>query len=872
MPILNITPRTMIEMIFGRSFEGQIALWERQGKTTQFFSAARLEQLGQEIERLAPTNDLYIGVATQEQDFGPRSRGKASTTVTVGGFFADIDFASSKESHKAYPPDEEAALKVLDRFVHRPSLILRTGNGLHAHYAFKNPVTFTDSKERKAHEAQRREFARQLSLVFRRAGYEIDPVQDLARVCRISGTLNHKSRPPKPVEAIAFDPSARVDPALFDPPVAREKQAAARREGPPAHHERIRQRCSWYAHYTGAGAAACPEPEWYALASVTGRTVDGEQHFHAYSQADPRYDAREAGAKFERGVSEAGPRTCAAIRDAGNEQFCGSCPKWGQVTSPLELGRTYDAGDHGPIPFGFTSHGDYAVLDQQRQLMLLLSANQLLDGRTQLGLADRSFWQRSFPSPKGGYDAQAAGEALIAACKAKGPFNPATVKGRGIWLEDDRVIVNLGGKIPGDVKGVFLCFEPLKVPEAAGFPTERFFKTLRAFPWRHPDDALFLLGWLAIAPICGALHQRPHCFVHGPPNSGKTTLQTLATDLTRPLGLSADGQSTEAGIRQVLGPDSRPIFIDEYETDHRHDRLAGVMRLARSSYSADAPVLRGTQGGQALQYSLRTAFFFSAVNVTGMSPADETRIFVLELVPHSDDTDVGRFITAERQFFASMGPHWCAWMVANVTNLVRGLDVFEVAMPGLNSRHRLNVATILAGAFAALHGRAPTPEEAAAWVTQYADAISRHSRAHERNDSAEALAHLLGHLVTDGAGLTYPLAHWLGSELELQRGRKAPNDLGEAGRIIGIHDMRMILTGDQPGLMIRNGSPAIDRIFHGSKWANGAWRRAFAQLPGAFTLRDPIRFPTSNLKHRAVGLPLEVIPPPMNGRTISEEY
>ena len=126
MATLNITPRIMFETIFGPSFEGHAVLWERQGKTSQFFSAARLGQLNQEIERLAPTNDLYIGVATQEQDLGPRNRGKASTAATVGSFFADIDFASSKESHRAYPPDEETALRVLEGFVHRPTPVSYT--------------------------------------------------------------------------------------------------------------------------------------------------------------------------------------------------------------------------------------------------------------------------------------------------------------------------------------------------------------------------------------------------------------------------------------------------------------------------------------------------------------------------------------------------------------------------------------------------------------------------------------------------------------------------------------------------------------------------------------------------------------------------
>ena len=122
--------------------------------------------------------------------------------------------------------------------------------------------------------------------------------------------------------------------------------------------------------------------------------------------------------------------------------------------------------------------------------------------------------------------------------------------------------------------------------------------------------------------------------MYGPPQSGKTTIHSLAAKLLHPLGISADGQSSEAGIRQTLGPDSLPILIDEFESDQHGSGLRGVLRLARSASSADNPVLRGTPEGKAMQFSLRTTFFFSAVNAGRMSPADQSRILLLELTKH----------------------------------------------------------------------------------------------------------------------------------------------------------------------------------------------------------------------------------------------
>lgn len=873
MTSLNLPPLALVDLLFGSEFEGHIVLWESTTRSSQFFSSAALPQLAAEIERLKPTNDLYIGVATQEQELDARHRGKGTTTATVGSYFADIDFASSKKSNKAYPPDEETALKVLDRFVHRPTMVIRSGNGLHVHWAFEKPITFTDARERKAHEESRRAFARDLGQVFRNEGYEIDGVQDLARVCRLPGTLNHKSKPPKPVEAITFNPDARVDPALYErAPGRRVDRARKRRDGFPAHHLKIRLHCAWYRHVTGEGAAACPEPDWYAAASITARTKDGEQHFHDYSRQHPGYEAGEADEKLARALAEAGPRTCEAIRDAGNDHFCDECPHFGRVKSPIQLGRRYDPGDLGPIPVGFTNWGAFALIDQSRRIPVFLTPGQILDYKVLLGLAEREFWQGAFPDQERGFDAGAAGEALMAACREAGPFNPARVRGRGVWLEEGQVVVNLGAEVPQGFKNIYLCFEPLEIPpQATGFPAERLLHLLQKFSWRRPQDAVLLLGWLAVAAICGALAWRPHCFVYGPAVSGKSTIHRLASAILRPLGVSIDGQSSEAGIRQVLGCDSLPVIVDEFETDQSATRLAGVIRLARSASSAESPVLRGTQGGQAIQYSIRTAFFFSAINVTGMNPADETRILFLELRPHDGDVQLHKHLQVEQAFFESLGPAWCGWMAANVHHIAPAIETFQTALHAVTSRHRQNMATVLSGAFIALHGRVPTSDEAAAWAVKYAGAIEHHARAHERNDAQDALDYLFAHVVRDEISGTYPLAHWLGRELEHLAGGSNANDAAGPGRVLATYDMRIVPTGDQPGLMIRNGSAAIDRIFEGTRWQRGAWKRALGQYPGAFSPPNPIRFPNSAAKSRCIGLPLEVIPPPFEAR-VSDEY
>lgn len=216
--------------------------------------------------------------------------------------------------------------------------------------------------------------------------------------------------------------------------------------------------------------------------------------------------------------------------------------------------RDYKPGAGGPIPLGYTKDGLYALLDPVRQIIITASSGQLLSPQYLVGIAPSSFWGEQFPSRRG-VNWGAAGEALIAACRNKGAFNPAKVRGRGVWREGNRVLINLGAPIDSR-KHLYLCFEPIDLERNEALDPARLLQLLQQFHWRNPQDAMMLFGWFALAPVCGVLNWRPHAFVYGPPGSGKTTIHSLAAALLDPLVIAADGQSSEAGIRQTLGPDS----------------------------------------------------------------------------------------------------------------------------------------------------------------------------------------------------------------------------------------------------------------------------------------------------------------------------
>jgi hypothetical protein len=490
-----------------------------------------------------------------------------------------------------------------------------------------------------------------------------------------------------------------------------------------------------------------------------------------------------------------------------------------------------------------------------RNLIISASAGQLTSHQWLVGQMPSDFWIERFRSVnKSGviwFNQFGAGEALMAACKSTGPFNPQQVRGRGIWREDDRVIINLGGPIPPGVRHQYICFDPIRLEPTSEFEVERLLRFLQLFSWRHAQDALLLLGWLAFAPICGVLSWRPHEFIIGPTQTGKTTLHLFIKNLLYPLVISTEGGSSEAGIRQTLGPDSQPILIDEFESDQ--DTVRRIMKLIRSASSADSPVLRGTPEGKPMQFSLRTTFLLCAVNTTGMSPADQGRIVMLELIKHSRNEKVAQQIATEEAHFRKLGPRWCAYMVSLARLIQPALDTFQLAMPIADRHYKQNFATLLAAAFVALYGRVPTTEEAAERVSSLASMMTRHAEDTARDNSIECFEQLQAHIIQH-----HTLGSWIAIAL---LGPPDDKELKEQYRIIDAH-LTMRTYGitirkfkDQVFVVIRNRSPNIEAVFRYTVWSRGGWQRALRGLDGAINPENPVRFGDDD-KSRGVGIPV----------------
>src|ERR1700733_15769337 len=91
----------------------------------------------------------------------------------------------------------------------RPTSIVHSGNGLHAHFDFNTPWRLKPPADRTTAVELSAAFQQMLLAHFRAHGRKIDSVGDIVRNFRPPGTLNHKSNPPKAVRLLQYNSKHR---------------------------------------------------------------------------------------------------------------------------------------------------------------------------------------------------------------------------------------------------------------------------------------------------------------------------------------------------------------------------------------------------------------------------------------------------------------------------------------------------------------------------------------------------------------------------------------------------------------------------------------------------------------------------------------
>lgn len=487
-----------------------------------------------------------------------------------------------------------------------------------------------------------------------------------------------------------------------------------------------------------------------------------------------------------------------------------------------------------------------------------------------LTIAPASWWDVRFQN-KRSFDVAGARSWLIEQGNAMGIYNPDRLRGRGVWLDDGRVVVHEGSHLIaqgqkralGWLDSSFIYELGRKIDlggdaQCSQDQAKRFLQLCESLSWEKQISGRLLAGWCVIAPIGGVLSWRPHIWVTGGAGTGKSWI--LDNIIRRVLGntaIAVQGNTSEAGIRQLLQGDALPVVFDEGEGNgekQAEQRIQSVLELVRSaSFGDGGRIVKGGADGKVKTYMIRSCFAFASIVPQATNRADMSRITLLGLVQSRDRERFDR-IKEERarlitdQFVKGLQ----ARTIKNADVLLKNTETFGQAAATVldDARQGDQLGAMLAGAFLLESTREVSFEEAKQFVLKHREALEVAITA--KPDEFAILDHILERevRVNSGAG---QVVRSLADLIELERKGYEGEFLSHAEVNRSLRNMGVAIQPE--GLAISSSHSSIKAALRGTVWA-AAHQPVLLRIPGSRLLAS-CRFGMSN--QRAVRIPWEAL-------------
>jgi hypothetical protein len=420
----------------------------------------------------------------------------------------------------------------------------------------------------------------------------------------------------------------------------------------------------------------------------------------------------------------------------------------------------------------FISRSNYSVLSLGSTALCSPSLTELMP---------LEFWQHFFPKRnKEGAVISAnwvgAGSFLMERCRQRGIFNRSSAaRGCGVWeVAENKLVYHRGDEVisqEGEARNLLEAssngivftrdrvLPPFATEELTCDEGRQLVEACNTLQWRAPKSALIVAGWLATAPLCGALRKRPHLELIAPPGVGKTAFVDAV--VTKVFGKRAivkrGSESTEAGIRQDVRMAAMPVVCDDIELSEDNERtnhaIERVIVLARSSYDAtpDNLITKGTADGEGQQFRCVSSFMMCAVASPLREPQDRSRFLSVLARRESDPVKQAQQYAAAKEAYRHIDDKFGARLL---TRMMRRWEQFrenvtaiQVALSG-NCPGRLaeNIAVVLAGTATVTSDEALTLEQARELVDGLE--FQALNRAEEETLEEKCLGSVLAHRIS----------------------------------------------------------------------------------------------------------------------------
>lgn len=542
--------------------------------------------------------------------------------------------------------------------------------------------------------------------------------------------------------------------------------------------------------------------------------------------------------------------------------------------------RTNDLNPHFRF-LGFLNHDGklhHCFYNLTTRTIIKMSASGMGKAANLIELAPLNYWETHF-FKKDGFNHAAAVNYLICTSAQIGIFRHQNIRGRGAWMDAERSIIHAGdylivnGKYQdlseyrgkyiyeqGDSLG-FNASNPLDAKEAG-----KLLDLTIKLKWERNVDAYLLAGWCVIAPVCGALKWRPHTWITGGAGSGKTwVLDFIVKPMLGDTSLCVQGSTSEAGLRQALRRDALPVIFDEAEGENKQDqeRMQSVLSLMRAASSEDGGnIIKGTSGGGADNYQIRSCFMFASIALQLSQQSDRTRISILTLKTpvdsdvnsperkkHFDDLLFTQYNLITRDYCQRLQ----ARTIINLPTIIKNARTFAAAAASVLGQQRAGdqLGALLAGAYSLKTDKLISYEGAIKWL-QDKD-WSQESALNETRDEHELFVCLMDTpLRVEG-----PIGHYERTVGELIRNFMEldgkDEHIAKGSAELSLRRFGINIDKETARMIISNSAKSLKKALDNTPW-NKNHNTLLMRIPGAQKV-DSVRF-GSGVRGRGVSIPI----------------
>lgn len=536
--------------------------------------------------------------------------------------------------------------------------------------------------------------------------------------------------------------------------------------------------------------------------------------------------------------------------------------------------------DEPARPFRFLGYNgkSYFYLPRGTEQVAEITRSGHTSAAEMLSLASIEWWDLQFPKERGGVDWYGAASWCMRESERRGIYSHDRERGRGAWYDKGHAVLHLGDRLLVDgqqvriadheSKYIYTKQAPLEhggnVTPATDSVGEQVMDAISDLRWSKPVHGVMMAGWCFLAPICGALPWRPHIWLTAQRGAGKTWTQDhIIYPLLGPSAMMVQGGTSEAGIRQRLKQDARPIVFDEAESEDQksQSRMQSVIELARQSSSdSTAEIVKGTVSGSGMSFRMRSMFMLGSVNVALSQAADESRFSVISLrAPDKSQAETERFHEFAKRVDNLFTDETCASIRARAYSLMpvirKNAKTFARAVAEVLGSQRIGdqVGTLIAGAFGLSSRDEVTIEQARRFVESidFSDAKESESA----SDEESCLQRIMQAQIRFDVGERGTLQRAIGEVVGIASGKgEAVYGLTQADANDTLKRYGLAVEGRF--LVVANQHAELSRLLAGTPWGAG-WRRILARIPGSTSAFEAVRF--AGTRSRAVKIPLDFI-------------